>query len=142
MDRFECTKVGVMRLVDWDGKWVRYEDAQAEIARLTAERDAWKANAEALAASLSYYRRITKRMAFNEAVASDNALATHEALMKDSKVQPYILRLPMNQGVCIGGRYHGWLMRLHVDGHWVTVQKLPQEAPFDQGLSNIAGGAS
>lgn len=35
------------------------------------------------------------------------------------------------EGVCIGGRFNGWLMRRHPDGQWVSVRKLETVNPAD-----------
>lgn len=32
-------------------------------------------------------------------------------------------------GICIGGRFDGWLMKKHPDGQWVSVRKLERETP-------------
>lgn len=34
-------------------------------------------------------------------------------------------------GVCVGGRFDGWLMRKHPDGQWVSEKKLESEDPYD-----------
>lgn len=40
-----------------------------------------------------------------------------------------IYKLRDGYGVCVGGRFDGWLMRKHPDGQWVSVEKLELEAP-------------
>jgi hypothetical protein len=35
------------------------------------------------------------------------------------------------EGVCIGGRWNGWLMRKHADGRWMSVRKLETANPID-----------
>lgn len=40
----------------------------------------------------------------------------------------YILKTSDDHGVCIGGRFNGWLMWLHPDGQWVSVRKLGRAA--------------
>lgn len=36
----------------------------------------------------------------------------------------YVLMTSDDHGVCIGGRWNGWLMWKHPDGQWVSVKKL------------------
>lgn len=43
--------------------------------------------------------------------------------------QARVLVLDKEHGVCVGGRYDGYLMRRHVDGYWVTARKLEAVDP-------------
>jgi hypothetical protein len=37
---------------------------------------------------------------------------------------PQVFMYSDNHGICIGGRFHGWIMWKHPDGQFVTVRKL------------------
>lgn len=61
--------------------------------------------------------------------------AEHERLMaeRDAEIarlrEARILVLPNGHtGVCVGGRFNGWLMCRHPDGQWVSVVKLLEGA--------------
>ncbi len=41
-----------------------------------------------------------------------------------SEAFAYILKTDDDHGVCVGGRFNGWLMWLHPDGQWVSVLQL------------------
>ena len=48
------------------------------------------------------------------------------------KVKPRIFMLPDGRaGVCVGGRYDGWMMYRHPDGQWVTDHKMPVSDPSE-----------
>ena len=62
--------------------------------------------------------------------------AEHERLMagRDAEIarlrEARILVLPNGHtGVCVGGRFNGWLMHRHPDGQWVSVVKLQEVDP-------------
>lgn len=40
-----------------------------------------------------------------------------------------IAKLNENEGVCLDGRWKGWLFRKHPDGQWVSVRKLDLADP-------------
>lgn len=42
-----------------------------------------------------------------------------------------------NYGVCIGGRWHGWVMVRHPDGHWVSDRLSGQVDPAQSGNNSI-----
>lgn len=48
-----------------------------------------------------------------------------------------ILVLGDGTGVKVGGKFHGWLMRQHPDGHWVSVRKLDEVDPFDNPMGRM-----
>lgn len=55
----------------------------------------------------------------------------------DAQPDRCIMVLNDAEGVAFGGRFHGWLMRQHPDGHWVSVRKLEQVDPFDNPLGRM-----
>lgn len=42
-----------------------------------------------------------------------------------------IAKISENEGVCLDGRWKGWLFRKHPDGQWVSVRKLDETQPFE-----------
>ena len=44
--------------------------------------------------------------------------------------KPMIYILAPGEGVCVGGRFHGWLMRRHQSGEWVSVRELQAIDPM------------
>jgi len=50
--------------------------------------------------------------------------------VSDSKVLVLPQQSHKKYGVCVGGRYDGWLMYQHPDGLWVTLQKLEAVDPL------------
>lgn len=40
-----------------------------------------------------------------------------------------IAKINENEGVCLDGRWKGWLFRKHSDGQWVSVRKLDLTDP-------------
>ena len=42
-----------------------------------------------------------------------------------------IAKLSEEEGVCIEGRWAGWLFRRHPDGGWISVRKLEIEDPYE-----------
>jgi hypothetical protein len=42
-----------------------------------------------------------------------------------------IAKLDKNEGVCIEGKWKGWLFRRLPDGQWVSVRKLEETDPFE-----------
>lgn len=65
------------------------------------------------------------------------AQADYEAsIMAALDVQPLtvqdaarVLLISSDRGVCVGGRWDGWLMIRHPDGHWVSHHKLDAVDP-------------
>ena len=54
-----------------------------------------------------------------------------------------IAKLTENEGVCIDGKWKGWLFRKHPNGQWVSVRKLDNvdphaDSPFAEMFSAIA----
>jgi hypothetical protein len=46
------------------------------------------------------------------------------------RLGPYILVISgLDAGVCVGGRWDGWLMTHHPDGQWVSQRKLARIDP-------------
>jgi hypothetical protein len=45
--------------------------------------------------------------------------------------KPTIYKFAPDAGVCIGGRFNGWLMAKGRGGQWVSVRKLATEDPAD-----------
>ena len=37
-----------------------------------------------------------------------------------------IAKLNEQEGVCLDGKWRGWLFRQHIDGQWVSVRKLDE----------------
>lgn len=69
------------------------------------------------------------------ALATEPQRAALDRLIADRvaeavKVKPVILILPDGGGICVGGRWHGWLMRRHADGQWISIAKLAAVDPF------------
>lgn len=42
-----------------------------------------------------------------------------------------IAKISANEGVCLDGRWKGWLFRRHADGQWVSVRKLEEADPSE-----------
>lgn len=42
-----------------------------------------------------------------------------------------IAKISENEGVCLEGRWKGWLFGKHSDGQWVSVRKLDEANPFE-----------
>lgn len=40
-----------------------------------------------------------------------------------------VAKISDTEGVCLEGRWKGWLFRKHADGQWVSVRKLELEDP-------------
>ena len=53
----------------------------------------------------------------------------------DSRVVPY----SEDHGVCIGGRFDGWIMWKHPDGQWVSINKPEPDASHSELLPVFAG---
>ncbi len=48
-----------------------------------------------------------------------------------------------NEGVCLDGRWKGWLFHKHPDGQWVSVRKLDLADPNkDNPLARLLGGGA
>ena len=41
-----------------------------------------------------------------------------------------IAKINEEEGVCMDGRWRGWLFRRHADGQWVSVRKLDVQDPM------------
>jgi hypothetical protein len=103
-----------------------------EIAALRMERDDWKGRYDTLLAIWEELRAENKLLKAT-APSSEAALAAIRA-----KTRIAIIGLSFRAGtgtddllgVCIGGRWDGWLMRKHPDGQWVSVRKLETEDPL------------
>lgn len=67
-----------------------------------------------------------------KAVQIAEALDASEARSRllDRMQTTRILITSEDHGVCIGGRFDGWLMWKHPDGQWVSVRKLVEERPY------------
>jgi hypothetical protein len=59
---------------------------------------------------------------------------------QDAAPKPRIALLGVGKGVCIGGRFDGWLMRKHPDGQWVSEAKLESEDPMDNDFCRMLLG--
>jgi hypothetical protein len=59
---------------------------------------------------------------------------------EDARPKPRIALLGGGKGVCIGGRFDGWLMRKHPDGQWVSEIKLETEDPMDNDFCRMLMG--
>lgn len=55
----------------------------------------------------------------------------------DALPVPRIVLLGDGTGVCIGGRFDGWLMWKHPDGQWVSKKKLESEDPMDNPMCRM-----
>ena len=46
--------------------------------------------------------------------------------------EPQLFLLGNGEAICCNpsGRFHGWLMRQHPDGQWVSVRKLDETKPW------------
>ncbi len=42
-----------------------------------------------------------------------------------------IAKISVNEGVCLEGRWKGWLFRKSADGQWVSVRKLDEVDPME-----------
>lgn len=42
-----------------------------------------------------------------------------------------IAKTSANEGVCLDGKWKGWLFRKHPDGQWVSVRKLDEDDPME-----------
>ncbi|QWY83221.1 hypothetical protein [Rhizobium phage RHph_X2_25] len=42
-----------------------------------------------------------------------------------------IAKLTELEGVCLDGKWKGWLFRKHPDGQWVSVRKLDEADPVE-----------
>lgn len=42
-----------------------------------------------------------------------------------------IAKISANEGVCLEGRWKGWLFRKHADGQWMSVRKLDEVDPME-----------
>lgn len=62
--------------------------------------------------------------------------------VSDAVVEPKIAVIRPGEGVCLAGRWAGWLFRKHPDGQWVSVQKLELRDPFEGNplLATLTGG--
>jgi len=71
----------------------------------------------------------------DELVAAWNrrAIPTTPAPAVDEAAKPRILLLPSGAGVCVGGRWDGWMVHRHPDGQWVSDRRLPEVDPFASG---------
>lgn len=47
-------------------------------------------------------------------------------------VESRIVPFSADHGVCIGGRFDGWIMWKHPDGMWLSVRKPEAEAPHSE----------
>lgn len=47
-------------------------------------------------------------------------------------VESRIVPFSADHGVCIGGRFDGWIMWKHPDGQWVSVEKPEPEVPHSE----------
>ncbi|ABL71802.1 Lar family restriction alleviation protein [Paracoccus denitrificans] len=59
-------------------------------------------------------------------------LYAHPPLPSETVAEPRVICLPYpmhGYGVCVGGRYDGWLMWQHLDGQWVTKSNLESVDP-------------
>ncbi|MDX0262420.1 hypothetical protein GOC60_14645 [Sinorhizobium meliloti] len=59
-----------------------------------------------------------------ETISAHNAQADAETM-----TIAIISRNTPMEGVCLAGRWKGWLFRQHRDGHWVSMHKLEQIEP-------------
>ena len=57
--------------------------------------------------------------------AEKDRLAAEVARLTEARV----VLITSDRGVCIGGRWDGWLMVRHPDGHWVSHHKLETVDP-------------
>ena len=57
--------------------------------------------------------------------------------LADNCPPPRIVLLGGGKGVCIGGRFDGWMMWKHPDGQWVSEVKLESEDPMDNPLCKM-----
>lgn len=58
-------------------------------------------------------------------VADRDRLAAEVVRLREARV----VLIASDRGVCIGGRWDGWLMVRHPDGHWVSHHKLETVDP-------------
>lgn len=61
----------------------------------------------------------------------------YSAGVTDAVLEPCVMVLGDGTGVMVGGRFHGWLMRQHPDGHWVSMRKLETVDPCDNPLGQM-----
>jgi len=64
----------------------------------------------------------------NAAEADRDRLAAEVARLREARVA----LIASDRGVCIGGRWDGWLMVRHPDGHWVSHHKLENVDPASE----------
>lgn len=65
-------------------------------------------------------------------IATALDVSEHRSRLLDRLQAPRVIWISEDHGVCVGGRFDGWLMWKHPDGQWVTVRKLMQERrPID-----------
>jgi hypothetical protein len=74
------------------------------------------------------------------------ALTAQAARIAELEGAPKIAVIRDNEGVCLSGRWAGWLFRKHPDGQWVSVLKLELRDPLEgnsvlAALASIRGGA-
>ena len=60
----------------------------------------------------------------HEAAVKEYARNAHQE--KKEAMSDFIAKVNDQEGVCLGGRWQGWLFRKHPDGQWVSVRKLEQ----------------
>lgn len=123
-----------------------------ELRALAAERDAQAARADAAEAEVVRLTdEIAKQMLADEMLrglyddeAADVARLNAELRSLRAGQAARVLLITSDRGVCVGGRWDGWLMIRHPDGHWVSHHKLdavdPRTEMMDQ-LRAIGGDA-
>lgn len=84
----------------------------------TERQDQWEADAALIVAMCNALPSLL-----------DRATASLAGASAGDEEQSRIYVIGDSRGVCIGGRFHAWLMRKHPDGQWVSVHKLEQEDP-------------
>jgi hypothetical protein len=58
--------------------------------------------------------------------------------------QPFVFLTSPGEGVLFDpqGKFHGWMMRQHADGAWITVRKLEAVDPEDNPMIRMLKGAN
>lgn len=81
--------------------------------------DAWNLWLEEHADSGNAYKAVQ--------IATALDLSEERSRLLDRLQACRVIFISEDHGVCVGGRFDGWLMWKHPDGQWVSVRKLVQE---------------
>lgn len=98
-----------------------YNNRSAQVAERPTDNnaDAWHVWLEEHGDSSNAYKAVQ--------IATALDISEERSRLLDRMQAPRVIFTSEDHGVCVGGRFDGWLMWKHPDGQWVTVRKLVQE---------------